>query len=133
MTKKELKQIYYLNKEVDMWKKQLKEIEYDMALQSPNWKLIRSAPGYCTDKTADLAANIAEIQDIIAGKLIEILEKRKGILDFIINIDDSFIRQIIKYRYISCMSWVNVAFHVGGGNTDETVRKAHDSFLKRRL
>lgn len=60
---------------------------------------------------ARAAAQLAEIEEYIAG------------------IEDSVMRQIIRYRYIDGLSWRQVAIRVGGGNTEDGVRKAQDRFL----
>lgn len=135
MSKKELNQIYYLNKEIEMWKKELAGIEYkyDSALQSPNWKSTGGGINV-SDKTADTVENIEKnknrIKTIIEEKLSEIQTQRFNIITYINSIDDSLIRQIMYYRHVSCMSWVKVARYVGGKATPDSVRMAHDNYLK---
>jgi len=52
---------------------------------------------------------------------------------FIDGIEDYHIRKIFFYRYIQGdrrPTWVQLSFFIGGGNTDEGIRKAHDRYLK---
>ena len=66
---------------------------------------------------------------------ISILKHTKAeIEEFIDNIDDSLTRRIFEHRYINgkvMPSWQSVAFKVGGGNTTDSVRKAHERFLRK--
>jgi len=136
MTKKELQQIYYLNREIKMWQDELNEPKYDLSLQSPITKRHGSGSKSISNKTAEIVEKIEEekvqINAIIAGKLLEIQIQRKRIMEFIDSIDDSVMRQIIQYRHVSCMKWVEVASHIGGNNTADGVRVAHDDFLKNK-
>lgn len=48
---------------------------------------------------------------------------------FLSELDDSRLRQMIEYRYIENMSWVQVADRMGGNNTADGCRKMVDRFL----
>lgn len=45
------------------------------------------------------------------------------------NIDDSRIRQIIRYKYIDGLNFIQIASRIGGGNTADGVRKAINRYL----
>ena len=47
------------------------------------------------------------------------------------DIDDEFVKAIITYRFIEGMSWRQVAFKMGGGNTEDSVRKAYIRYFDR--
>lgn len=49
---------------------------------------------------------------------------------FLSEIDDSRMRQMIEYRYIENMSWVQVADRMGGNNTADGCRMAVERFLR---
>ena len=53
----------------------------------------------------------------------ELVKKKQEAFAFISSIEDSQTRQIIFLRFIKGMTWGQVAIKVGGGNTDEGVRK----------
>ena len=59
----------------------------------------------------------------LAEKISELMRKKQEAFDFISSIEDSQTRQIIFLRFIKGMTWGQVAIKVGGGNTDEGVRK----------
>lgn len=48
---------------------------------------------------------------------------------FLNDVPDSRMRQIIAYRYIENMSWLQVADRMGGNNTADGCRKMVDRFL----
>ena len=48
------------------------------------------------------------------------------------DINDEYLRSIITYRFIKGMSWRQVAFRIGGGNTEDAVRMAYNRYLKSK-
>lgn len=48
---------------------------------------------------------------------------------FISEIPDSRMRRIINMRFIDGMKWDSVAAHIGGGNTQESVKQAFHRFM----
>lgn len=112
MTREELKQIYYLNKEVKMWQKELERLQCMSLIKGQQITGMPHVPGV-SDKVGDLAATMADIEVIIRGKLAEIQMQRKRIIEYINSIDDSLLRQIIFLRNVSCMSWNQIANELG--------------------
>ena len=47
------------------------------------------------------------------------------------EIEDEFIKSIITYRFINGMSWRQVAFRIGGGNTESAVKMAYKRYIER--
>lgn len=131
MTKKELEQVYYLRKELEMWQTRLKELNYDIAL-SP--KVLDGMPYSKTNKTTspteDKAIRIADIHKIISGKRSEIELAINDIERFITSIDDSIMRQIVEYRCCCLMKWNDIAAKIGGGYTGDSVRQMYHRFTK---
>lgn len=58
-----------------------------------------------------------------------LLHVTNDVLDFIESIDDSHMRMIITYRIIENYSWGKVADAMGGGNTEDGVKKAFYRFM----
>lgn len=61
----------------------------------------------------------------------DLLEATNNVLDFIETIDDSRVRMIVTYRFIEGYSWGKVAEAMGGGNTDDSVRKCFERFFEK--
>ena len=59
------------------------------------------------------------------------VEKRDEIEKFISSVDNSRIRRIIRYKYIDCLSWYEVAERIGGKSNSESVKKELERFLKK--
>ncbi len=119
MTKEKLMQLRYLNREI------INE----------------------TNELVKLKSSRISDDCIIYGKLSEVeirkreleLERRierskqlkKEIVEFIDGIDDCLTRQIFTYRYIKCLSWGGVACMTGGYNSEDSVRKIAERYLKK--
>lgn len=61
----------------------------------------------------------------------KLLEVTNDVVDFIESIEDSHMRMIITYRIIENYSWGQVADVMGGGNTEDGVRKAFVRFIEK--
>ena len=128
MTKSDLEQIYYLNRELKMWETELERVRCKSLVGSP-------LPGNShgsgfSDKVADRAERIIELENRIIAKRDEIQRLRDEAVEFIYSIPDSLTRQIIYYRCVSLMSWRRVAYEVGGYNTAESVRQIYSRFMR---
>lgn len=125
MTNKELQQVYYLRKEIKMWKNKLKELS---DLKAVNYNSNGHSNGI-SSPVQELAERREKIRQIITGKENEIILQEQVITEYIMTIDISLIRQIMYKRHIELKSWSIIAAEVGGKNTAESVRKMHERFL----
>lgn len=128
MTKEELKQIYYINKEIKMWQKELERLQCKSLVKGQEITDMPFGSG-TSDKVADMAIDIADINAIIRGKLAEIQVQRKKILEYINNIDDSMLRQIMFLRNVSCMNWNQVARKLG--STENCVKQIYSRHFRK--
>ncbi len=117
MTKKELMQIYYLNREIMNDTEELVNLKIE-ARQNEN-------------KGAFAARNIKEREQRIVTKIRKCSELKERIDKFLESIDDSLTRQIFYYRYVKCMSWKKVSYMTGGYNSEEGVRKIAERYLAK--
>ena len=128
MTKAELEQIYYLNRELKLWETELERVRCKSLVGSP---LPGNSHGSgVSDKVADRAERIIELENRIIAKRDEIQRLRDEAVAYIESIPDSLTRQIIYYRCVSLMSWRKVAYEVGGYNTAESVRQIYSRFMR---
>lgn len=126
MDKKELRQMFFLNRELTMWKRELERLEgLSIEALMPLYGI--PLKGRRKKKTAEIS--------MIKNKIEEIQEKirkeRCRLQCFINDVSDSYIRQIFFYRYVMFLSWTGVAVSMGGNNNADTVRIAHDRYLKK--
>ena len=128
MTRDELEQIYYLNRELRVLERELERICGQSLIQSP---LPNSSHGSgVSDKVGRLAQERVDLEQIIRDKKSEIQHQRDKALEYIYNIPDSLTRQVVYYRCVSLMSWKRVAYEVGGKNTEENVRQIYSRFMR---
>ena len=130
MTKKELKQVYYIDREIKMWQRKLDELNNKSPVGTPELTGMPRGAG-SQNKIEDEAIEKAEMSTIIAGLLVKLQRQKREIMEYITSIEDSFIRQIMICRYVNLMSWTRIAMEIGGGNTPDSVRMAHDRFLRK--
>lgn len=123
MTLRELSQLYWLNREIEFDKRRLEELE--AMATSPKSQQIDGMPHNSSgqDVIARQVAEIADLKAIITAKQQQCIYERNRLERYISSIDDSLTRQVFTLRFINGLSWRQVAFHVGGGNTAESVRQ----------
>lgn len=130
MTLKELSQLYYLNREIEMDQQRLRELEVKAL---PGAQVITGMPhgSGVSDVVGRYAAEIADLRGIIEAKHQQCLYERSRLERYIAGIDDSLLRQIFTYRFINGLPWHQVAACIGGGNTEDGCRKAVKRYLEQ--
>lgn len=128
MDKRDVEELYYIAKEIAMWQECLKDIESLQAVENDGMPKA-STTG---DSTGRKAVRAVEVSQKIY-KLTRRLNARKlRACDYISELDDSLMRQIITYRCIDFCTWQEVADRIGGNNTADSVRKAYARFFARQ-
>ena len=127
MTREELKQIYYINKEIKMWQRELDRLQCKSLIGGQSLDGMPKGSGM-SDKVADLAIEKEEIREIINGKLAEIQVQRKRIMNYINGIEDSLLRQIMFLRNVSCMSWKQIANELG--SNENCVKQIYSRYFR---
>lgn len=130
MTKKELSQLYYINREIEQDKRRLRELE-DASTNTA--AKITGLPhvGGISDKTA-IAAEIVDCCAVIKAKTELSVVEYNRLNRYIVSVEDSLIRQILALRFINGLSWRQVAENIGGGNTADGVKKICYRFLDKK-
>ncbi len=106
MTLQELSQLYYLKREIAQDRERLRRLEPD----------------------GDSAAVLFRL---IGQKRQRLIRERVRLEEFIQGIEDSATRQIFSLRFGEGLSWLQVALRVGGGNTEDGVKKACYRYLRK--
>lgn len=60
----------------------------------------------------------------------DLIQKTNEIEEFISGLDDSRMRRIINLRFIENLSWNKVADRIGGGNTEDSIKKSFYRFME---
>lgn len=129
MTKKELSELYWLNREIEEEQRKLNELE---AAATDCTAKITGLPhvSVAHDKIGDLSILIAEQKDLIELKIRQSIIEYNRLNRYIKEIPDSQMRMILSLRYVNGLTWQQVADSIGEGNTADAIRKKHDKFLK---
>ena len=124
MTVKELSQLYWLTREIEADQRRLEELEQAAgAPSSSHLTGMPHAPNRNDSKVERLAAEIVDLQAIIAARQIQCIHERARLERWISTIPDSLTRQVFQYRFVDGLAWEQVAQRIGGGNTMEGVKK----------
>lgn len=86
-----------------------------------------------TDKKTELKIKrmlLSERKEMLGILELELLRQTNEIQRFINSIKDSHVRRIITLRVVDELSWNEVADRMGGMNTEDSVRKAFERFVK---
>lgn len=136
MDKKKLSQLRYLNKEIELLKEQIDNLDYNITTDT-----VKGSDTEYPYISRNIKITGVDIQDYerkakrlkrkLSRRVEELLDLLEEINEYIESIDDSLIRQIIILRYIKGLTWDQVAVHIGGGNTADSVRMALNRFLER--
>jgi len=130
MTKKELSQLYSLNREIEEQQRRLDELE---CLATSCTSHITGMPGSSgiTERLCKYVAEIIDLKGLIDLNIKKCFYELNRINRYIQSIDDSEMRQIIALRYVNGLTWNQVAASISVYATESSVRKAHDRFCKK--
>lgn len=132
MTIKELSQLYYLNREIELCQRQLAELEQQRGVSALNMDGMPHAKGMKKSQVEQLAAEIVDLKAIIHAKQIECLHERNRLERYIAGIPDSDTRVIFELRFANCLPWEQVAASIGEGNTAERVRQVCSRYIRQQ-
>lgn len=110
MTLRELNQLRYLRREIQMDAERLVRLEHQ--------------------NTASDRQQIAELRKIISDKRVRCIRERNRLENHIASVKDSLVRQIMTLRFVDGLSWQGVAMRIGGGNTENNVKKIIHRYLR---
>lgn len=159
MTVKELSKLYHLNREIELNKRQLAQLETDIQSDAARLALLRSSIDglaspklnglpHGTDvhsKVEDTAVQIMSLEEsirrkhdaemnikaIIATRQTLIILECERLQRYINGINDSVIRQVFTLRFVNGLPWEQVAASIGGGNQADGVKKMCYRYLDK--
>ena len=137
MDKKRLSQLYHLNREIEMLKKQIQDFDFkppDCITDSvkgsyPEFPYTEHSITIYGIDWEGREKKLERLRNQLSWRLTECLELAIELNEYIACIEDSMMRQILSLRYVNGLPWRQVALHIGGGNTADGVRKMCERFL----
>lgn len=70
-------------------------------------------------------------KSILSNLEFELLETLNQVEEFITSIEDSRMRRIVTLRFVDNLSWGKVADRIGGGNTEDSVKKSFYRYMEK--
>ena len=131
MTKKEAGQLYYLNREAEMWQRELAAERSKSLIQGQPFTGMPSGGMICSDKVANTAIRELDIEKEIKNLENRIVEEKTKIMKYIESLDNSVDRQIVWYRAACCHTWRYIAQEVGGYNSEDSVRQRYNRLFEK--
>lgn len=130
MTVRDLNKLYYLNKLIERDTQRLAELE---ARLQPGGMRLSGTPRSPSPRNLieELVPQIIEIRNRVLREREDYIRERAAIEEYIRSVDDYHIRLILSCRFVDLMSWRRIALLLGGGNTEDSVRKMCHRFLDR--
>ncbi len=131
MTVRELSRLYYLNKLIDRNTEQLAKLEAQLQPGCQEITGMPRNPVYAKSTVEEIVIQVDDLRKRIQKEQIEYLRERRRIEKYISSVEDYQIRLIMLLRFVDLLTWTQVAQRIGGNNTEDSVRKACNRFLKK--
>ena len=122
MTLRELSQLYYLSREIEADKRRLEEVKSRLSVSGQKLSDMPRAANHKNHMEC-YVAELIDLERIISAKTLQCTSERNRLERYIAEIPDSLTRQIFTLRFVNGLNWVQIAYSIGGGNTEEGVRK----------
>ena len=131
MTLNELSQLYYLNREIERDQERLEELRAKASAPGAvNYDGMPKNPGF-ENRLERCIAEIVDLEAIIQAKITQCLHERNRLERYIAEIPDSLTRQIFHLRFSKGLTWLQIAYSVGGNNTEASVKMVCYRYLKK--
>ena len=83
------------------------------------------------DKVANCTADIADLKTLLDLNIRKYYFELNRLNRYIASVDDSLTRMILTLRFINRLSWKQVAYSVGGNNTENGVKQIITRHLRK--
>lgn len=135
MNKEELSMLIKIKAEIEQIKQELSKAEPEYGIDavtgsSPNFPYVKHSiiiEGY---DIKSYNSKVKKIQNRLNRKMIELVEEKDKLTEYIYELKDSDLRQIFMYRYIDGLTWGKIGEKM---NYDASrIRFKHDKFIKEQ-
>ena len=136
MTKKELEEVFHIEKEIADLERRITTAEKQSEMASD--VVQKGYKGHAVIFGVDVkrAYKLQYMYEKLKKFKIILVDKKQEILDYIETIPFSEIRQIFRYRYIDNKNWIQIAHEMNKAYrredyNEDSVRMKHDRYLKK--
>ena len=131
MNKKELSQLYYLNREIEEQQRRLQELEA-LATSCTSWITGMPKNKCVIDRLAGYVAEITDLKSLLELNLKKCFYELNRLTRYINSVEDSQLRMILSLRHINGQTWQQIAFSIGE-HDEQYPRRKHNAFLQSNL
>ncbi len=130
MSEKELRQYYWIQREIERLYEEIQELGFQ-TLMIPLNDGMPSPPYHPSDGVGELAVAIVALQEQLCKRLADLQRKRAAIEAFIAGIEDMEIAKIVQMRFLELLSWREIGDRLGYDYT--VVYKKCRKYLSKNL
>jgi hypothetical protein len=130
MNLKDLSQLYCLERQIQRDERRLEDLRSRLVNISPKLSGMPAKPG-ASDAIGDAVPAIIDLEKKIQQEKAAFEQEKIDMELFLRRIQDAQLRLIFILRFVDLKSWNEVADEIGGGNTDNSVKKLCYRHLKK--
>ena len=123
--KSQLEDIRKIQRNIHKLERSLAELNAKSLVSSPQTDGVSHGSG-----TADTVANRADRLFALENEIAAEKAHLQELLDYIENISDSVLRDIVRDKCVYGFKWREIAENVGGDNSKDSVRMLYERFIK---
>ena len=127
MTKKELSNLYNLNRKIERLKEEIETVR-DRAEKTTTIPSDMPRGGVVTDCKEELVY----LQQMLEIEVKKSIMEQQRLENYISSIDDVLIQNIIAYRFVKGLGWKEIERLTGGNNTSKGLQMKLKRFLQKK-
>lgn len=131
MDQKRLYRLFYLPKQQDYLRREIQRVKERLTAISPSLTGMPHGGGV-HDKIGEGVPELIDKKAQLEQMIREYEAEEAEIEKWIDGIEDIHLQLIVKLRFKEKMSWQEVANEAGGNNTEDSVRKLVDRYIKKQ-
>lgn len=131
MDQKKLYRLFYLPKQIEHTRREIQRIKERLTAISPSLTGMPHGGGVYDkigEGVPELVDKKAQLERMVHGYEAEENEIER----WIDEIEDLHLQLIVRLRFKDKMSWQEVAMEAGGNNTEDSVRKLVDRYIRKQ-
>lgn len=133
--KNKLDQLYDIRKEVSEIESKLEKAEKEGIKVASVQASYKRPPFTKHDiiveaQTPETKEKISRYKSVLQERLKKLLEVQTEVEEYISDLPTSRLRRIFELKYIEQYTWRKIAYIIGKGATERSVRAEHERFLK---
>ena len=131
MDQKRLYRLFYLPKQIDYMRREIQRIEERLTAISPSLTGMPHGSG-AYDRIGEGVPDLVDKKNQLQEMLRAYEGEEREIEGWIDAIEDYHLQLVVRLRFKDKMSWQEVAMEAGGNNTEDSVRKLVDRYIKKQ-